>query len=100
MGLFIAVGEISNWDMALRFIQQVPFGERDPIFGKDIGFYLFSLPAYIALKNGLLHVLFCSAAVAGVVYGMRGDIHSSSRRVDSRPPPPFMVRHCSVCSLC
>jgi len=74
LGLFIAVGEISSWDMALRFIHQVPFGERDPIFGKDIGFYLFSLPAYIELKNWLLHVLFCSAAVAGVVYGIRGDI--------------------------
>ncbi|WP_031358988.1 UPF0182 family protein [Caballeronia sordidicola] len=74
LGLFITVGEISSWDMALRFVHQVPFGERDPIFGKDIGFYLFALPAYIALKNWLLKVLFCSAAVAGVVYGMRGDI--------------------------
>ncbi|SAL53434.1 hypothetical protein AWB69_05617 [Caballeronia udeis] len=74
LGLLVAVSEISSWDMALRFIHQVPFGERDPIFGKDIGFYLFSLPVYIALKNWLLHVLFCSAAVAGVVYAMRGDI--------------------------
>lgn len=74
LGLLIAVGEISNWDMALRFIHQVPFGERDPIFGKDIGFYLFSLPAYIALKNWLLKLLFCSAAIAGMVYGIRGDI--------------------------
>ena len=74
LGLLIAVGEISSWDMALRFIHQVPFGERDPIFGKDIGFYLFSLPAYIALKNWLLKLLFCSAAIAAVVYGIRGDI--------------------------
>ncbi|SOE67126.1 hypothetical protein SAMN05414139_02974 [Burkholderia sp. D7] len=74
LGLLIAFSEVSSWDMALRFIHQVPFGERDPIFGKDIGFYLFSLPVYIALKNWLLHVLFCSAAVAGVVYAMRGDI--------------------------
>ncbi|KLU26475.1 membrane protein [Caballeronia mineralivorans PML1(12)] len=74
LGLLIAVGEISNWDMALRFLHQVPFGERDPIFDKDIGFYLFSLPAYVALKNWLLQLLFCSAVVAGVVYGVRGDI--------------------------
>jgi uncharacterized protein len=74
LGLLIAIGEISSWDMALRFIHQVPFGERDPIFGKDIGFYLFSLPAYIALKNWLLKLLFCSAVVAGAVYGVRGDI--------------------------
>lgn len=73
-GLVIAALEISSWEMALRFLHQVPFGERDPIFGKDISFYLFSLPAYVALKNWLLQVLFCSAVVAGVVYGVRGDI--------------------------
>ncbi len=52
----------------------MPFGERDPIFGKDIGFYLFSLPAYVALKNWLLQVLFCSAVVASLIYGVRGDV--------------------------
>lgn len=74
LGLLIAAGEASNWDILLRFLYQVPFGERDPIFGKDIGFYLFSLPVCLALKNWLLRVLFCSAVVAAVIYGARGDI--------------------------
>src|ERR1700737_341901 len=74
LGLVIAAGEISSWDMALRFLHQVPYGERDPIFGKDISFYLFSLPPYIALKNWLLLLLFCSAVIAGAVYWVRGDI--------------------------
>jgi uncharacterized membrane protein (UPF0182 family) len=74
LGLVIAAGEISSWDMALRFLHQVPYGERDPIFGKDISFYLFSLPPYIALKNWLLLLLFCSAVFAGAVYWVRGDI--------------------------
>ncbi|MCP3713076.1 UPF0182 family protein [Paraburkholderia sp. CNPSo 3274] len=74
LGLLIAASEISNWDIALRFIYQVPVGERDPIFERDIGFYLFSLPAYVALKNWLLRLVFCSAIVAGAVYGLRGDI--------------------------
>ena len=80
LGLLIAASEISSWDMALRFIYQVPVGERDPIFERDIGFYLFSLPAYVALKNWLLWLVFCSAIVAGVVYGLRGDI------APERPP--------------
>ncbi|TPQ37911.1 UPF0182 family membrane protein [Cupriavidus pinatubonensis] len=74
IGLIIAASEIPTWDIALRFLNQVPVGERDPIFGKDIGFYLFSLPVYLALKNWLLRLLICSAAVAGVIYGVRGDI--------------------------
>ncbi|CAE6760625.1 hypothetical protein R69927_01844 [Paraburkholderia domus] len=74
LGLMLATGEISNWDLVLRFLHQVPYGERDPVFGQDISFYLFSLPTYIAFKNWLLQVLFCSAIVAGAVYGVRGDI--------------------------
>jgi uncharacterized protein len=73
-GLVIAASEVSNWDIALRFIYQVPVGERDPIFERDIGFYLFSLPAYVALKNWLLWLVFFSAIVAGAVYALRGDI--------------------------
>ena len=40
----IAEGETDKWGLVLRFIYQVPYGQRDPLFGKDIGFYLFSLP--------------------------------------------------------
>ena len=43
-GMLIAVGETGNWDLILRFIYQVPYGQNDPLFDKDIGFYLFSLP--------------------------------------------------------
>jgi uncharacterized protein len=80
IGLFLAVSEISNWDVALRYMYQVPLGERDPIFGRDIGFYLFSLPAYVALKNWLMGLVFFSAIVTGAVYGLRGDI------APERPP--------------
>ncbi|RDJ97612.1 UPF0182 family protein [Paraburkholderia lacunae] len=93
VGLVIAASEMSNWDTALRFLRQVPFGERDPLFARDIGFYLFSLPAYVALKNWLLRVLFASAVVAGLVYGVRGDIVFE-------PPPrglsPVAIAHGSA----
>lgn len=74
LGVLIAAGEVPDWEIALRYFNQVPFGNTDPIFGKDIGFYLFSLPAYLALRNWLLLLLCCCAAAAAVVYGMRGDI--------------------------
>src|SRR5579859_2455432 len=74
LALIIAGGEISNWDLVLRFLHQVPYGDRDPVFGQDISFYLFSLPAYLVFKNWLLQLIFCSALVAAAVYGVRGDI--------------------------
>ena len=42
---FIVASKSSyQWDMVLRYLYQQPFGSTDPIFKKDIGFYLFSLP--------------------------------------------------------
>ncbi len=74
LGILIAVVETGNWDVVLRFIHQVPYGQRDPLYGKDFGFYLFSLPAYVALKNWILLTLVLSAFVAGAVYLAHGDI--------------------------
>ncbi len=54
LAILIAAIEVSNWDVALRFIYGVPHGHNDPLFGKEISFYLFSLPAYVALKNWML----------------------------------------------
>ncbi|MGO8917533.1 MAG: UPF0182 family protein [Stellaceae bacterium] len=80
LGMLIAAGETGNWDVALRFIHQAPYGRSDPVFGKDIGFYLFSLPAYVALKDWMLVTLVFSALVAGAVYWAHGDIAPGDQR--------------------
>jgi uncharacterized protein len=54
LGLLVAMGETERWDLVLRFLYQAPYGRNDPLFDKDIGFYLFSLPVYVAVKNLLL----------------------------------------------
>ncbi len=43
-----------EWDMFLRYVYQQPFESTDPIFHKDISFYVFSLPFYLFVQNGLL----------------------------------------------
>lgn len=80
LAVLVTLGELGNWELALRFIHQVPYGQTDPMFGRDIGFYLFSLPAYVAIKNWLLLLLLLSAATAGVVYLVHGEISIDSRR--------------------
>jgi uncharacterized protein len=80
LGMLIALGEVGQWALVLRFIEQAPYGERDPLFGKDIGFYLFSLPAYVALKNWLLVTLIFAALLAGAVYWAHGGIVLDAQR--------------------
>jgi uncharacterized membrane protein (UPF0182 family) len=51
LALLVAAAEVGNWGVFLRFVYQVPYGADDPLYNKDIGFYLFSLPAYLIIKN-------------------------------------------------
>lgn len=93
LAFLTAAGEFNNWSLALRFIDRVPYGEADPIFHRDIGFYLFALPAYIALTHWLFVTLFLSALVAGMVYWLRGDLSTVSPRWQLSPAA---VAHASV----
>ena len=74
LGLLIALGETGRWDLILRFIYQAPYGRSDPLFDKDIGFYLFSLPVYVAVKNLLLWILVLATLMAGSIYFLHDDI--------------------------
>lgn len=47
LGAFIAgVVSVSNWEMILRYLNRVPSNVSDPILGRDVSFYLFTLPFY------------------------------------------------------
>ncbi len=91
--LFLAWGESSDWSTALQFLYHVPYGTSDPLYGKDIGFYLFSLPAFIAIKNWALLVLFTSALFAGFVYWVHGEIEYQVQR---RSISPTAISHGSA----
>ncbi|MGA8756420.1 MAG: UPF0182 family protein [Stellaceae bacterium] len=93
IGLLVAIGEAENWGLMLRFLYQSPYGQSDPLFDKDISFYLFSLPVYVALKNWLMWLLFLSALIAGAVYFAHGQIN-----LDRRPwvVSPAAVAHGSA----
>src|SRR4249919_2778014 len=40
-----ALGVASQWRTALQLIYRTPFGVADPVFGRDVGYYVFALPA-------------------------------------------------------
>jgi len=46
-----------NWEVVLRFFNGQPFGITDPVFHKEISFYIFSLPFLSFLRSWLLGAL-------------------------------------------
>lgn len=51
------------WYDFLIFINKTAFGLTDPIFSKDIGYYIFSLPFLNKLYNFLMVIIFVVAAI-------------------------------------
>jgi len=75
-GLFIAfiMAEVlsDQWLDFLVFRHATPFGLTDPIFGRDVSFYLFRLPVYDLLAGWFLALVILSLLGALVVYGTAG----------------------------
>jgi uncharacterized membrane protein (UPF0182 family) len=80
VALLVALSWTANWNLALNYIDQAPYGRSDPLFGNDFSFYLFSLPAFVALKDWTLLALLLGALFAAIVYWACGEIAFDARR--------------------
>ncbi|MBO0725398.1 MAG: UPF0182 family protein [Blastocatellia bacterium] len=74
VGLFAGISGWGSWETYLRFRHQVPFGETDPIFGHDIAFYFFTLPALEAVSDLLMLIVVVSLVGAALIYLIHGAI--------------------------
>lgn len=93
LAVLVAASEAGNWGIFLQFLYQVPYGAEDPLYNRDIGFYLFALPAYLAIKNWMLLAIVLSALFAGAIYWVRGDI---AYDVHNRSISPTVITHGSA----
>jgi uncharacterized protein len=89
LSLFVAQGEASSWDVYLKAFYGVPFGLKEPAFGRDVGFYVFAMPFFEEMRDLFLVILVLAAIVAGVVYWVRGSL-------DFRESPPQISRPCAA----
>src|SRR5229473_1966544 len=89
LGLFVASSESANWDIYLKGLRGARFGQLDPAFGLDIGFFIFTLPLLEELRDLLLAILVVSAILTGAVYWIRGAL-------DFRESPPQITRACAT----
>src|SRR5438874_4651228 len=71
---FFGVAGGDQWDMLLRWVNQVPFGATDPGFGRDIGFYFFTLPVLEFVRGWFLGALIVIAIGVVALYFVRGVI--------------------------
>ena len=60
-----------RWEDLLLLLQASSFDVSVPIFGRDVGFYVFALPALHYLRSALLPLVIATALMIAVVYALR-----------------------------
>jgi hypothetical protein len=68
VALLFAVNFYASWDTYLRFRHGGTVGVADPLFGVDVGFYLFHLPFYELLQSSLMVLTALTLVIALLTY--------------------------------
>ena len=82
-----------SWEDLLLFNNRLAVGTVDPIIGKDLGFYLFSLPLLESFKGFAVFMILAALILSAAVYYVKGGIMLNERGV---AVDPKVRRHLGV----
>jgi uncharacterized membrane protein (UPF0182 family) len=83
--LFLGLAVSTGWMPVLQFLHQTPFGVKDPVFGRDIAYYVFTLPIVTGVLAILTVLVTLSLLACGALYALRGDVVFYRRSVTIEP---------------
>jgi uncharacterized membrane protein (UPF0182 family) len=75
VAILLGVWASGQWQGWLMFQHAQPFGESDPILGRDIGFYIFRLGFLEVVRGFLMVLVLASALAAGAIYTLAGALN-------------------------
>src|SRR5262245_6805983 len=85
VALLFGLGAAGGWLDVLQFLHRTPFGVSDPVFGRDVGYYVFTVPV-VASAIAFVTLLTTVALVLTIVlYMFRQDVVAARRRVTVEP---------------
>ena len=93
IGLLSGIGASAAWRTVLLWLNRVPFGERDPQFGRDVAFYVFDLPFYRTALDLVWFALIASLLVTLVAHAFHGSLRP---QLGLRGVTPGALAHVSV----
>ncbi|MFN3477438.1 MAG: UPF0182 family protein, partial [Candidatus Methylomirabilales bacterium] len=79
LAFFSALQASGEWEGWIRFWYWVPFKLQDPIFGKDVGFYIFRLPFLLFLYQWLMLTLVLTLLLTALTYLLFRGIQITTR---------------------
>jgi uncharacterized membrane protein (UPF0182 family) len=94
LALLLGAGVGTRWEEFLLFRNQESFGQRDPQFDRDVGFYVFDLPFRTFVVNWLLAALILTTLVTTAFHYLSGGIRLQVAQ--QRGATPQVKAHISV----
>src|ERR1051325_1928016 len=85
VALLFGLGAAGAWLDVLQLLHRTPFGVADPVFGRDVSYYVFTVPV-VASAIAFLTLLTTVALLATILlYVFRQDVVALQRRVTVEP---------------
>lgn len=74
ISIVLAIGSGTRWRELAQFFYRTPFGVTDPVFGRDVGYYVFTVPMVESVLSFANVILWFSLLMAIAIYIARTDI--------------------------
>src|SRR2546425_4872421 len=85
LALLFGMGAAGGWLDVLQFLHRTPFGATDPVFGREVGYYVFTLPVIAGAIGLVIAVTTLTLLATIVLYVVRRDIVVFRRQVTVEP---------------
>src|SRR5256886_4225675 len=85
LALLFGLGAAGGWLGVLQFLHRTPFGVTDPVFGRDVGYYVFTVPVIAGAIGLVIAVTTLTLLATIMLYGVRRDIIVLRRQVTVEP---------------
>ena len=76
VALSAAKRSVPAWEEILKYFNTGTFNLLDPLYQKDVGFYIFRLPLYQDARNWLFALFICGLILSATVYVLKEEIGS------------------------
>src|SRR3989440_3100596 len=85
LALLFGLGAAGGWLGVLQFLHRTPFGVTDPVFGRDVGYYVFTVPVIAGVIGLVIAVTTLTLLATVGLYALRRDIVVFRRQVTVEP---------------
>jgi uncharacterized membrane protein (UPF0182 family) len=81
----VGIASSASWQIILKYLNQIPFGIKDPIFNLDVAFQMFSVPFFEFLLGIGYQAIILAIFLASLVHWINGGIaiRPGARRIEA-----------------